>query len=50
MKLRMQGNSLRLRLTRFEVNRLRDKGEVSETVLFRSGGALAYRSKCRSHR
>lgn len=43
MKLRIQGSSLRLRLTRPEVERLRDGGEVSETIAFRSGGALTYR-------
>jgi len=43
MKLRMQGNSLRLRLTQSEVEKVRDKGEVSETVKFRSGGTFMYR-------
>ena len=42
MKLRFQGDSLRLRLTRSEVAKLHDSGEVSETVTFRSGGALKY--------
>jgi len=48
MKLRMQGNSLRLRLTRSEVENLRDKGEVSETVKFRSGAAFIYRLQTHS--
>lgn len=48
MKLRIQGNSLRLRLTRSEVDRLRDEGEVSETLPFRSGAALAYRLQQRA--
>lgn len=43
MKLRMQGNSLRLRLTRSEVENLRGKGEVLETVKFRSGASFVYR-------
>ncbi len=43
MKLRIQGNSLRLRLTRPEVARLREKGDVSETISFPVGGAITYR-------
>ena len=42
MKLRLQGNSLRLRLTRSEVERLRDTGSVSEAVDF-GAAALRYR-------
>jgi len=42
MKLRIQGNSLRLRLTRPEVDKLREKGEVAETATFRLGGNLTY--------
>lgn len=34
MKLRVRGDSLRLRLTRAEVEQLRDTGEVRETVHF----------------
>lgn len=43
MKLRLQGNSLRLRLTRSEVEKLRHEGEVSETSRFRSGAGMTYR-------
>jgi len=43
MKLRIQGNSLRLRLTRSEVTRLHDQGTVEEAASFRSGDSLAYR-------
>ena len=43
MKLRIQGSSLRLRLTRSEVDRLYEGGEVSETIDFPSGSALTYR-------
>jgi hypothetical protein len=43
MKLRLQGNSLRLRLTRAEVARLDDHGTVEEAVSFKSGGSLTYR-------
>jgi hypothetical protein len=43
MKLRLQGNSVRLRLTRSEVGRLRDTGLVEESVEFGGGERLAYR-------
>jgi hypothetical protein len=45
MKLRLRGNSLRLRLTRNEVTRLADCGLVEETVTFGtdSGSVLVYR-------
>jgi hypothetical protein len=43
MKLRLQGNSVRLRLTRSEVERLRETGLVQESVDFGSGQALMYR-------
>ncbi len=43
MKLRLQGNSVRLRLTRSEVERLRETGLVQESVDFGSGEVLAYR-------
>ena len=48
MKLRMQGNSLRLRLTQSEVGALRNKGEVLETVAFGSGAAFKYRLQTRA--
>jgi len=41
MKIRMQGNSIRLRLTQTEVGSLNEKGRVSARVKFGSG-ALAY--------
>jgi hypothetical protein len=47
MKLRLQGNSLRLRLTRSEVARLRDHGTVEEAAAFKSGN-LTYRVQCRT--
>src|SRR5262245_34470779 len=47
MKLRLQGNSLRLRLTRSEVARLQDHGTVEEAASFTSGGSLTYRIQSR---
>jgi hypothetical protein len=47
MKLRLQGNSVRLRLTRSEVERLRDNGIVEETADFGGGEVLAYRLQSR---
>ena len=45
MKLRLRGNSLRLRLTRNEVSRLAEVGLVEESVAFGPGteSALVYR-------
>lgn len=43
MKLRIKGNSLRLRLTRPEVMRLHDDGLVEESADFGSGVTLTYR-------
>jgi hypothetical protein len=34
MKLRIQGNSLRLRLTEAEVTQFADTGQVEETIMF----------------
>ena len=48
MKLRLQGNSLRLRLTRSEVERLRDTGVVEESVGFDIECPLAYRLRASS--
>ena len=44
MKLRIRGNSLRLRLTQSEVKRLADSGQVASTIQFGSlpGDSLAY--------
>jgi hypothetical protein len=47
MKLRLQGNSVRLRLTRSEVVRLRETGLVEESAGFGAGEALAYRLQTR---
>jgi hypothetical protein len=43
MKLRIQGDSLRLRLTRSEVAGLHETGAVEETAHFAGGGGLTYR-------
>jgi hypothetical protein len=43
MKLRLQRNSVRLRLTRPEVERLRDTALVEESVDFGRGEVLSYR-------
>jgi hypothetical protein len=48
MKLRIQGNSLRLRLTRSEAARLHEHGTVEEAASFRSGGSLTYRIQTRT--
>ena len=42
MKLRIQGNLLRLRLTQKEVVRLHDHGLVESAIRFPSGRALSY--------
>jgi hypothetical protein len=42
MKLRIQGNSLRLRLTRNEVAQLHDCGHVESSIEFGPGRTLAY--------
>ena len=47
MKLRLQRNSVRLRLTRSEVERLREAGLVEESVDFGGGKFLAYRLQSR---
>ena len=47
MKLRLQGNSVRFRLTRSEVERLRDTGLVEESLDFGGGEVLAYRLQSR---
>ena len=43
MKLRIQGNSLRFRLTRSEVARLDKDGLIAETTYFGVGHSLTYR-------
>jgi hypothetical protein len=47
MKLRLQSNSVRLRLTRSEVARLSETGLVEESVDFGAGEALTYRLQTR---
>jgi hypothetical protein len=42
LKLRIQGNSLRLRLTRKEVAQLQDGGRVESSIEFAPGRTLAY--------
>ena len=48
MKLRLQGNSVRFRLTRSEVEQLRQTGEVEESVDFGGGRQLIYRLTSRA--
>jgi hypothetical protein len=43
MKLRIQGNSLRLRLTRNEVATVRERGQVESLIEFSTGHELIYR-------
>src|SRR5262249_4472575 len=47
MKLRIQGNSLRLRLTRSEVAGLHDTGLVEQTTNFAASQTLTYRIRAR---
>jgi hypothetical protein len=42
LKLRIQNNSIRFRLTRKEVDALRDTGRVSAAVSFADGSCLEY--------
>lgn len=49
MKLRIKGNSLRLRLTRGEVHQLDERGEVQDQVRFEPGSSLIYRVKRDAH-
>ena len=43
MKLRIKGDSLRLRLARGEMRTLAERGEVEDGVAFPGGAALRYR-------
>jgi len=43
MKLRIRGNSIRLRLLKSEVGQLAETGEVSESTDFPGGAKLSYR-------
>ena len=49
MKLRIQGNSLRLRLTRKEVAQLHDCGRVESSIEFAPGRTLVYALEGSSH-
>lgn len=42
MKLRIRGNSLRLRLTKSEVERIGEGGRVEESIIFAPGQRLTY--------
>ena len=52
MKLRIKENSIRLRLTQGEVNRLAETGCVEETIDFgtRSGGRFVYALRIDNHK
>lgn len=43
MKLRIKGDSLRLRLSQGEMRSLAEQGEVEDRISFPGGGALSYR-------
>lgn len=43
MKLRIRGNSLRLRLSQGEVRTLNERGEVEDAIVFPGGARLGYR-------
>jgi hypothetical protein len=47
MKLRIKGNTLRLRLTQSELARFDEEGRVEETVVFAPGAALHYAIEAR---
>lgn len=49
MKLRIQGNSLRLRLTRKEVTELHKCGRVESSIEFAPGRSLAYALESSPH-
>ena len=42
MKLRIRGNSLRIRLTKSEISRLQDGAKVEETISFATEQKLIY--------
>lgn len=42
MKIRIKGNTLRLRLSQSEINQISEKGTVSDTIAFGPGQALVY--------
>lgn len=43
MKLRIRGNSIRMRVSQSELERITDEGRCEDRVAFPGGGALAYR-------
>ena len=43
MKLRIKGDSLRLRLSQGEMRSLAERGEVEDRITFPGGGLLRYR-------
>ncbi|MEM9822151.1 MAG: hypothetical protein AAF985_13805 [Bacteroidota bacterium] len=45
MKLRIRGNSIRLRLTQSEVSRFAEEGEIKASIQFGPGNALNYQLK-----
>jgi hypothetical protein len=49
MKLRIQGNSLRLRLTQKEIAQLRNRNRVESLIEFAPGRTLVYLLKGSSH-
>ena len=48
MKLRILGNSIRLRLSQSDLAALLDGGAVEDRVVFPAGAALTYRLECSS--
>ena len=42
MKIRMLGNSIRLRLSQGDINKLKESGKISETIHFPNGHRLTY--------
>ena len=42
MKLRIKGNSIRLRLTRSELSEISERGVVADTIEFGAGSTLSY--------
>ena len=49
MKMRIQGNAIRLRLNRREVEQFSSEGRVNDAVQFPAGGALNYTVEAAYH-
>ncbi len=49
MKLRIKGNSLRIRVSQTEIKRFAEQGSVEESVDFGPGGQLRYRLEIDPH-